>query len=85
MSFVSSGMSVALNTSHKRQSLTGYCGELRNEKTRKGVASAHPTKNQRHASEDCLMSAVAFAFARYRDIPNAEALLRAVVVPVWRI
>ena len=49
-----------------------------------GVASAHPAKNQRHASEDCLLSAVAFAFARYRDIANAEVLSRAVVVPVRR-
>ena len=69
-SFVSSEMSVAPNTSHKRQSLSGYCGGPRNEKTCMGVASARPAKNQRHAFEDCLMSAVAFAFARHGDIPS---------------
>lgn len=56
-SFVSSGMSVALNTSHKRHSLTGYCGGRRNEKARIRVASAHPAKNQRHAFENCPMFA----------------------------
>lgn len=49
-----------------------------------GVASGHPAKNQRHAFENCLMSAVAFAFARHGDIANAEVLLRAVVVPFRR-
>ena len=69
-SFVSSEMSVAPNTSHKRQSLGGYCGGPRNEKTCMGVASAQPAKNQRPAFEDCLMSAVGFAFNRHGDIPS---------------
>ena len=69
-SFVSSEMSVAPNAPHKRQSLSRYCGGPKNEKTRMGVASAQPAKNQRHAFEDCPMSAVAFAFARHGDIPS---------------
>ena len=47
-----------------------------------GVASAHAAKNQRRAFQNCLMSAVAFAFARHCDIANAEVRVRAVVVPV---
>lgn len=49
-----------------------------------GVASAHAAKNQRHAFQDCIMSAVAFAFPRHDDIANAEVRLRAVVVPIRR-
>ena len=49
-----------------------------------GVASAHPAIIPRHAFEDCLMSAVAFTFARHGDIANAEVFLRAVVVPIQR-
>ena len=46
-----------------------------------GVASAHAAKNLRHAFQDCIMPAVAFAFARHCDIANAEVRLRAVIVP----
>ena len=66
---------MALKTSHKRQNLTGYCRGPPKEKTHMGVASAHPAKNQRHAFEDCLTSAVAFAFARRGDIIDTEVLL----------
>ena len=83
-SFISSEMSVASGTSHKRQSLTGCCGGLRNEKTHMGVASAHAAKNQRHAFQDCIMSVVVFAFPRRGDIANAEVCLSAVIVPVRR-
>ena len=55
---VSSGISVALNTSHKRESLTGYRGGPRNEEILTALASVHAAKNQRHAFEDCPMSAV---------------------------
>lgn len=63
---------MALHTSHKRPISTGYWRGLRNEKTRMGVASAHPAIIPRHAFEDCLMSAVAFTFARHGDIANTE-------------
>ena len=48
-----------------------------------GVASAHAAKNQRHAFQNCIMSAVAFAFDSHGDIANAEVRSRA-VVPVSR-
>ena len=83
-SFISSEVSAASGTSHKRRSLTGYCGGLSNGKTTMGVVSAHAAKNQRHAFQDCIVSVVAFAFPRQGDIANAEVCLRAVIVPVRR-